>query len=176
MPSLIIPELDVLLATVLWLRERGCRPIRLSISSGSHAGRRADRIRLREQLAAAGLSTGWTTASEGPDVVAASPNEVWKVECKGAGTGVASTQRNNFDRALASTVSYYGGWTSEVAGAPPEATRYLALAIPWTPDYARELRRRVRTDLRTRLGLWILLYDPGSSAIIAVEPGTEYPT
>ena len=45
--------------------------------------------------------------SSGPDIIALSKSRYWQIECKGAGTGKQSTQRNNFDRAVASVVAYY---------------------------------------------------------------------
>ena len=56
-----------------------------------------------------------------------------------------ATQRNNFDRALASVVSYY---TDSLPIMPDDlavlrgAVPHLGLALPETPDYLRELRRR----------------------------------
>jgi hypothetical protein len=82
-------------------------------------------------------------------------------------------QRNNFDRALASVVSYCEDppeWHSQ----PPKYI--LGLSLPATHAYFRWLKSRVRRPLRERLGLWILLLNPiDKESIYAVSPNEEYP-
>ena len=115
--------------------------------------------------------------ADGPDIGAISKSEWWQVECKSAGVGKPQTQRNNFDRALASVVSYYGAPLPELPEefhAVTQAQPYLGLAIPATGAYLRELRRRVRSPLRQRLNLWILLYEPRSGEIRGVSPDDSY--
>ncbi len=110
--------------------------------------------------------------NHGPDFLGISKGEFWQVECKGAGTGVQSTQRNNFDRALSSAVSYFG---EPVPDLPEEfaalrnAAPHVGLALPATADYLRELRRRVRQPLRQALNLWVLLYNPQTQSIATVS-------
>ncbi|MDA2935135.1 hypothetical protein MYX82_12465, partial [Acidobacteria bacterium AH-259-D05] len=88
-----------------------------------------------------------------------------------AGSGTASTQRNNFDRALPSVVGYYG----KRAPQGFEAVRsYLGLALPNTKDYKTQLRKRVRQRLCRVLNLWVLLYDPKEGLINAIAPEEEY--
>jgi hypothetical protein len=169
-----VPELDILVASILWLHERGAKPLCASIAKGSEAGRYADHQRFREALQQAGLEP-CSLATDGPDIIAASESECWQVECKGAGSGVQATQRNNFDRALASVVSYYGNlpryMTERCTGAP-----ILGLALPASSVYVRELRRRVSGSLRQVLNMWILLYEPATQHIRAVAPRDDYPS
>ena len=106
--------------------------------------------------------------SIGPDVFAflKEKEEVWKVECKGAGMGTPQTQRNNFDRALASVVSYFREST-------PKLSVRLGLALPETHAYLNQLKR-VHKDLRKRIDLWILLLDPQDRrSIRAISPDEE---
>ena len=174
MPENVVPELDVLIATVRWLWNRGCRPVRVSRAGGSEAGRYQDQQRLQAELAALNVPSGWYHSPEGPDVVAIGEGQIWEVECKGAGRGVGSTQRNNFDRAIASVVSYYGGWSNEAKGAQ-ERDRHLAIALPSTRDYMIQLRRRLGRPLRNRIGLWVLLLDPGTRDLVTVAPDEDFP-
>lgn len=169
MTDRIVPELDVLIAAAIWLWQRGVPPFRLSLPAGSENPKWEDRRRLTDGLRAAGIPDGtWHTASDGPDIEARSMTEHWRVECKGAGRGVQQTQRNNFDRALASVVSYY-----EDSRDGLEQT--LGLALPKTDEYLAQLTRRVRAPLRQRLNLWVLLYNPSSGPPLAVSPDADYP-
>src|SRR2546426_3696293 len=80
-------------------------------------------------------------ASSGPDFVGISSHEFWKLACKGAGSGQPATQRNYFDRALASVVSYYTDsppTMPDFLSALRDAVPHLGLALPATPDYLRE--------------------------------------
>jgi hypothetical protein len=174
----VIPEIDVLVATSLWLYRRKLLPYQFSIARGRGIDGAVNKEHLRAKLAAAGLPSGFISfTGDGPDVVAISKTEWWQVECKGVGTGKSQTQRNNFDRALASVVSYYGAPLPELPEefhGLPEAQPRLGLAIPAARDYLRELNRRVRAPLRQRLNLWVLLYEPSSGEIRAVSPEDSY--
>jgi hypothetical protein len=166
---LIIPEIDVLVATVAFLRERGVMCYGISVPRGKGIDKRA-----AEDSAWKALGKAIPRFStEGADIVGISATEWWQVECKGSGSGKVQTQRNNFDRALASVVSYY----EEKPAKLPEkhlnyigAKPYLGLAIPASPAYLNELERRVRQPLRKVLNLWVLLYEPESKKIRAVSP------
>lgn len=171
----VVPELDVLLASILWLHGRGANALSASIAKGSEAGRYADHQRFREALQEAGIDpNSCSLSTDGPDIIAASATECWQVECKGAGSGVQATQRNNFDRALASVVSYYENLPRYMA-ARCAGTYVLGLAVPATPIYMRELKRRVTRALRQRLNLWILLYQPTTKELQPVPPDADYP-
>ena len=101
--------------------------------------------------------------ASGPDIVVVSDDLCWKIECKGCGTGKPSTQRNNFDRALASAVSCY----------EDRRPVTLGLALPASEQYKKLLETRAGTPLRTRLNLWVLLYDHGE--IEPIRPNDDYP-
>ena len=170
-----VPELDVLLSAARWLVGRGAIPRCVSLAAGSAAGKYADRERLEAGLGAIGLPPhSCPTSSDGPDVIAFGNGELWLVECKGAGTGTSQTQRNNFDRALASAVSYYGH-TPNLINEAEVNQRMIALALPATTNYTRELKRRVRRELRARLDMWVFLLDPSTRAFSAIVPDQEYP-
>ena len=156
-PSPVIAEPDVLLAATRFLIDRGVVPYRFSVASGRGIDSAGVTDKLRRAFATIGLEPEFT--GRGADIVGLSEMEWWAIECKGSGTGQASTQRNNFYRALASVVSYY-------EDAPPDdvgptcrnAKVFLGLAVPETPAYMNELQKRVRIPLRLRLILWLLLY------------------
>jgi len=161
---LLIPEPDVLLATTVYLMERGTMPYQFSVAVGKGIDTGSMLGRLRKAFTSAGFS------GNGADILAISETEWWAVECKGAGSGAPQTQRNNFDRALASVVTYF---EDKPQGLPPEyasAKTHLGLALPATNAYLRELKRRVRQPLRERLNLWVLLYDPDTKTIRPVAP------
>jgi len=173
---LIVPEIDVLVATVAFLKERGVTCYKISVARGRGIDKRAAEA---SAWAALGddISHSYPFSSEGADILGISETEWWNVECKGSGTGVSQTQRNNFDRALASTVSYYEEKPSNlpVKYAQYENARpYLGLALPASKAYLNELKRRVRLPLRKTLNLWILLYDLNSKKIRAVSPEEGY--
>ena len=164
--ELIIPESEILVATTIFLIGRGVFPYQFSVA----VGRGIDRDKTTEKLRNAFSSTGLYLPSfsgVGADILAASQQEWWAIECKGSGAGKPQTQRTNFDRALASVVSYY-------EEKPPEklsdAKVFLGLALPATQAYLKELRNRVRKPLRKQLNLWLLLYESNQKEIHAVNP------
>ena len=164
-----IQEGDVLLATIHFLIGRNALPYQVSVARGR--GINAEQIKSEVQDIFGAVSFEPKLVGTGPDVMAVSKEEWWQVECKGVGTGKPQTQRNNFDRALASVVSYYDD-------APPEylnregVSPCLGLALP--PTYLGELRRRVRLPLRRQLNLWVLLYNSSTKTIQAISPSDEY--
>lgn len=167
--DLIIPEPDVLVATAVFLIQRGTVPYQFSVAAGKGIQTSSAIEHLRKAFSSVGHSPTFT--GNGADILAISETEWWAVECKGAGGGAPQTQRNNFDRALASVVSYY---EDEMPGATEKlksANVFLGLALPATPAYLRELRRRVRQPLRSRLNLWVLLYEPETKSIRPIPPG-----
>lgn len=174
----VVREIDVLIAVTLWLHDRHLLPYQFSVAQGSGIDTPADQERLRQVIKTAGIPEAAVQfVAHGQDVCAISRREWWQIECKGAGTGAPSTQRNNFDRALASAVSYFEesapeftGDLSPLSGAKP----HLGLALPATHHYLRELKRRVRQPLRRRLNLWVLLYEPGAERLRPVSPDEQY--
>lgn len=171
----MISENDVVIASALWLAARGALPRAACMVVPVEGNRYADERRLRDALAAAGIDcSSLRFGSDGPDVIAASGQEYWQVECKGAGSGQASTMRNNFDRALASAVSFFGT-ASELGSQCGGRVPLLGLALPTTREYMAQLRKRVRRSLRQQLGLWILLYEPETRSILPVPPDEANP-
>lgn len=163
-----ISEPDILIAASVFLITRGVTPYQFSVASG----RGLDSTRATERLREACRTMGFTPrfTGDGADILGISDTEWWIIECKGAGSGKSQTQRNNFDRALASMVSYYEEKPQGVGPEYQNTTVCLGLALPATRLYLNELRRRVRAPLRKRLNLWILLYEPNSKLIRAVSP------
>ena len=113
-------------------------------------------------------------SNSGPDICAVSETEWWLVECKGAGKGKKQTQRNNFDRALASVVCHYREDTEELPEKYRAAKPVLGLALPNSPEYLNELENRISQSLRKVINLWILLYDPFADGIIPVKPTEKF--
>ena len=174
-----VPEIDILIGCSLWLCRRGALPLAFSIASGHGIDANRDRQRLLDALDKAGFSNSMAQfRPDGPDVTAVSKSEFWQVECKGAGEGKQSTQRNNFDRALSSTVTYFTDRSPRFSGELSilnSATPFLGLALPATREYLDQLQRRVRSPLRKRLNLWVSLYDLKSLTITAVSPDESFP-
>lgn len=145
-----------------------------SVPSGERINRARDQQCLSDALLKEAISDSLLTfTSEGPDIVAISKSEFWQVECQGVGAGKQSTQRNNFDRALASAVSYFTDRSPEFLGELSvlnKATPTLGLALPASSDYISNLRKRVRAPLRRSLNLWILIYDPRTGQILPIAP------
>lgn len=173
----VIPEIDVLVATTVFLKERGVKPYRISVPKGKGMDKTSYQERIWKILTSNSAPDVHPFSPEGPDIIGISETEWWQVECKGFGSGKPQTQRNNFDRALASVVSYY---EKETKGLPrayesySNAQSYLCLALPASPAYLKELKKRVRQPLRKILNLWILLYEPKSKSIRAVSPEDSY--
>lgn len=158
-----IPEIDVIIAVAVWLNLNGCTLKRISIPN---AGKNlADKEKLISKLSATGISTASVNfKSAGPDIVASFNGSEWKIECKGLGGGRIQTLRNNFDRALASTVSYY---TSETG-------IRLGLAMPNCSEYVNFMTNKIPKSLRKVLDLWIFLTDSGS-VIEVIKPDEQIP-
>ena len=173
----IIPEVNVLVATALFLVQRGVKPYQFSPPKGKGIEPESVLIQIAAALTP-DIILHSTFESSGPDVIGVSESEWWQIECKGSGAGKEQTQRNNFDRALSSVVSYY---EEESKGLPEQykqyknAKPYLGLALPASPTYLTQLEKRVRQPLRKRLNLWVLLYEHESKNIRAISPeNTRY--
>jgi len=167
-----IGEGDVLLATIRHLLKRKAIPFQISVASGR--GIDTELIKTEVKRIFGSVSFEPQFVGSGPDIIAVSEEEWWIVECKGAGTGKTQTQRNNFDRALASVVSYYEDHPTDPPDWAKNASIFLGLALPASQQYLRELQRRVRAPLRQRLNLWVLLYDDSAKLITAISPTEAY--
>jgi hypothetical protein len=151
--DLIIREGDVLVAATVFLVQRGLVPFQFSVAAGRGLNNTDTFKRLRDAFASIGHPSP-DFIGNGADILAGQPQ----------------IQRNNFDRALASVVSYYEEKPQGLPANFENATVFIGLALPATKAYLNELRRRVRTPLRKRLNLWVLLYQPESKLIRAVSP------
>jgi hypothetical protein len=169
--SFIIPETEILIATVIFLVEKGVTPYQFSVPRGKGIDTNSTKIKLEDAFKNIGLSPYFSNS--GADILALSEKEWWHIECKGVGSGKSQTQRNNFDRALSSVVSYFGEETSKLPEQYKNAVQYIGLSLPATELYLRELTRRVRRPLRERLNLWILLYDLKTKKIKGIEPNHD---
>ncbi len=89
----------------------------------------------------------------------------WRIECKGAGKGQPATQRNNFDRALASAVSYY---------TKDDGSLRIGLAIPLAERFLHEVvRGRVPGALMRRLNLRVLIANVETGDVVEIDPESE---
>ena len=174
--SKIVGEIEVLDATLNYLLSRNVLPYRFSLPRGKGINYKANSERILQRYKKAGIQPILST--EGADITAMSKTEWWQVECKGTGSGKRQTQRNHFDRALASVVSYYEDDPSDDRLELPEkykkAQPFLGLALPDSNEYLNELTRRVRKPLRQKLNLWILFYDSDTESIRPISPTDEY--
>ncbi|NQU05781.1 MAG: hypothetical protein HQ568_06795 [Calditrichaeota bacterium] len=177
---MIVPEIDILEAAVRWLwRERKVWPYQFSIASGQGINYEEHKKRLLNLIEDEKIPNLRTPnfVSNGPDIIGVWETEYWVIECKGSGSGKSQTQRNNFDRALASVVSYYTDVAPKYTGAFEvfnNAIPHLGLAMPNTKIYYDLLRKRVRSPLRKALNLWILLYNVDTKTIQIVSPEKDY--
>jgi hypothetical protein len=97
--EIIVTEPDVLIATTVFLIERGAMPYQFSVAAGKGIDKSGATERSNRAYAAFGRFPRF--AGNGADILAISETEWWIIECKGSGIGKPQTQRNNFDRALA---------------------------------------------------------------------------
>ena len=169
--SSIVPETDVMISTVIYLVQRGVRPYHFSIPRGRGIDTQGTKRKLEDAFRAININPSFS--SDGADILALSEKEWWHIECKGAGSGKSQTQRNNFDRALSSVVSYFVEDNSKLPEKFRGTNQFLGLALPATDQYIRELQRRVKKPLRETLNLWILLYDINSGQIKDIAPNQE---
>lgn len=158
-----IPEIDIIISTALWLNSNDCKLSKISVPKGQGIDNYADKQKIMNKLSSAGVTVGnLNFTHEGADIEALFSGGIWKIECKGLGDGKLSTLRNNFDRALASSVSYYASKTGI----------RLGLAMPKNDTYLSFISNRIPQALRERLDLWIFLYDSNTDLINVIEPTT----
>jgi len=167
----IVTEAQVLRATTVYLVGNGATPYQFSIASGKGIDAKSIKSEFQQLFLKVGHNPSFV--SNGPDIMAISDNEWWIIECKGSGTGKPQTQRNNFDRALASVVSYFEDSTDQLPKEYQNVEVKLGLAIPSTDQCLKELKTRVRKPLRKRLNLCILLYDVESKKIVEISPDQD---
>jgi hypothetical protein len=176
-----VSEFNILVPTAIWLVDKGCSELKVSIAHGQGIPLNEQKARFKEILAEKGF-TNISFAPHGPDLIARDEVRIWKVECKGLSRGAYSTVDNNFDRALASVVSYYDEPAAEAQSDVINAMNMLsyidkpirlALALPESDQYRRLLRERVKPALRRKLDLWILIVDPLTKSVECYDPDRE---
>ena len=175
MTSGTVSEIDVLIAVARWLWiERRVLPFHFSIARGQgidvEQSRRSLEAAMNSLEIPEELNKYRSYSGTGPDLKGLSKDEYWKIECKGLGAGKNPTHRNHFDRALASTVSYYEDRVNEW----PDHKPIIGLALPEAPVFKSLLKSKVRRPLRSRLNLWVLLFNLDDSSITPIEPAADY--
>lgn len=157
-------ELDILISTAIWVVQNGWELEAISIPRGA---RRPSVEAMKEEVRKAFQSKNIKFAYElfkpmGPDIVARSDEVIWKIECKGLGKGKPQTIRNNFDRAVASAVSYFDTPGTRIGIA-------LANDYLWAFDFGPRLPR----TLRETINLWVFLLENGT--LYPYEPYENLP-
>ncbi|MBI4186002.1 MAG: hypothetical protein HY530_00655 [Chloroflexi bacterium] len=162
-----VTEIDVIIAVAKWLHSNEWTVERLSIPHGSGlvSGSKA-KDKLRNDLTAVGIQTDSIRfLPKGEDIVARQRNSLWRIECKGLSAGKQATVKNNFDRAVASAVSYYDH---------SEGLR-LGIALPDDKQYVRLCRNKLPKALRGAITLWVFLYE-NINEVYEFSPEEELPS
>ena len=162
MSTTVIPEIDVIIGTSLYLYENEWAIKSISIPTGQGLDAYLQKKKLLESFSGEGIPTpAIVFSANGPDIVARQGDKIWKIECKGLGTGKSPTLRNNFDRALSSAASYYDDVENT----------YVGLALPLDQAYVHHIKYRIPSALRVAISLWIFLYEPNGGSVWAIAPG-----
>ncbi len=163
MPTLCT-ELEVLISTSVWLVQNGWELEAISIATGtglpsinSQKSQFRDALKSKNVLFPEALFKNC-----GPDIVARSNDSIWKLECKGLGKGSPQTLRTNFDRAVASAMSYYDSPGTRIGLA-------LANDYLWVLDFGQ----RLPCTLREATNLWVFLLENGT--IYPYKPTEDLP-
>ena len=144
-----IPENDVLIGTALWLHNKGWQIKQISMASGQNIDQPANKRKIIAEFSRMGIKQeAIRFMSNGPDIEVLKADMKMKIECKGMGEVRIQTLRNNFDRAVASAVSYYD--------LPIESNLQIGLAVP--ESYLKLIKTRLPQPLRERINLWLFLY------------------
>ena len=139
-----VKENDVLIAAARWLLGRNVLPYQFSVARGKGIDYSSEKARVINEVQKLYQELKLYPklplfCNDGPDILGLDPqsllkvaneqeidpenSEWWQIECKGAGEGKQPTQRNNFDRGVASVVSYYGPSTEFRNAKPHLAVR-----------------------------------------------------
>lgn len=162
-----VSELQVLIATCRWLHENGWQIDSIAPATGfglAPIGQQRETIVQEFSSAQIPFEVRTLFRQRGPDIIASSGTVIWKLECKGMATARTQTHRNNFDRAVASVVSYYD---------TPQARLGLALGGDYLWNYW--LGDRLPVALRKALGLWVLLVENGKAYEYPPDEVLPYP-
>lgn len=159
-----IPEIVVLIAVAKWLYSEGWQIKRVSMARGQKIGQASQEQKLKSDFISVGIPLETLKLiPQGPDIEAVSGTDVWKIECKGLGDVRLQTLKNNFDRAVASVVSYY----DQRAG--------LRLGLAFPEEYIKLIRNKLPRVLREAISLWMFLYVSSDDEIYVFRPGEEIP-
>jgi hypothetical protein len=158
-----VPEVDVLIAVVRWLHSEGWAIEVLSVARGQGIDSTRSKNKVEAELAKLGIEKkNIRFVSKGEDISARKGSSLWRIECKGLAESLKpSTVRNQFDRALASVVSYYN----------QKQGLQLGLAMP--EECRKLIKDRIPQVLRATLNLWILLYVSADEEIYPFAPYQE---
>jgi hypothetical protein len=157
-----VPEIDVLIETIVWLHSNGWVSDTVSLPKGQGFDSCEQIAKLCIRLTKEGIKLP-KQDSRGPDIIARKEDDVWKIECKGLGKGVAQTLRNNFDRALASAVSYFD----------QKNGLRIGIALPKEPTYLGLVQSRIPRALRESINMWVFLWDEGKKRLDVIEPNQQ---
>jgi len=159
----LVPEINVLIETLKWLYRDGWSVETISIARGAIPDYVTARKMIAEDIKFLGMSlSNVEFKHDGEDIIARKGTSLWKLECKGLSGGKTQTDRNNFDRAVASAVSYY------------TKTQDLRIGLSLPEYYKRYFPHRLPKTLRTRLNLWVFLYS-GKDEMYAFAPDEDIP-
>jgi hypothetical protein len=144
-----VPENDVLIGIAIWLHSQGWQIKKVSMAGGQKIDMTAQKQKLKSNFVSAGIPLDTIKfIRNGPDIEAIKENNIWKIECKGLGDVKPATLKNNFDRAVASAVSYYDRSKELLIG----------LAFPEVDGYMKLMREKLPRALREAINLWLFIY------------------
>jgi hypothetical protein len=133
-------EVDVLIGVGKWLYSKGWQLERISTKN---------KDKVKTEFTSIGIPLdNMEFRRDGEDIRARQGSELWRIECKGLSSGARETVKSNFDRAVASCVSYF---------TTREELR-LGLALPDAEEYKKFLRNKLPQALREAVKLWVFLY------------------
>jgi len=160
-----IPEIDVLIGIALWLHSDGWQIKQVSMAGGQKIDQVTHRQKLKSNFIKAEIALDTIRfRREGPDIEAIKEAKIWRIECKGLGDVRLQTLKNNFDRAVASVVSYYD----------QQVGLQLQLGLAFPEAYAKLTRKKLPQSLREAINLWLFLY-VAIDEIYEFAPNEEIP-
>jgi hypothetical protein len=166
METQIVPEIDILIGTTKWLISKNWHIMTLSIPHGQGINSSSVGNSLKTELSQIGIDIrNIRLKSSGEDILAQRENISWKIECKGLTGGTLQTIKNNFDRAVASVVSYY----------TQKENLWLGIALPDSEVYKKYVQAKLPKSLREATNLWVLFY-LSKNEVFELAPDEEIPS